>query len=80
VRPWSFAPLAPLGLIGLPAFTHGFRRGLHFYAASRPVDSQIRSHCQSKFCFSPHTPEAAPLQGIAYVPELTWRGHCMACQ
>jgi hypothetical protein len=32
VRPWSFAPL---GLIGLPAFTHGFRRGLHSYAALR---------------------------------------------
>jgi hypothetical protein len=29
--------------------------------------------------FLTHTLEA-PLQGIAYVPELTGRAHCMACQ
>jgi hypothetical protein len=29
--------------------------------------------------FLTHTLEAAPLQGIAYVPELTCRAYCMAC-
>ena len=45
---WSFAPL---GLVFFFTFTHGFRRGLHSYAASRLITRSFvslrRRNCRS---------------------------------
>jgi hypothetical protein len=68
----------PWGSSGFPLLPTAFAVGciLTPLRGCRLTDSFALS---VEILFLTHTLEAAPLQGIAYVPELTWRAHCMAC-